>query len=202
MLLHMPARISFGSLFLPVFIGVLPGCTHFEYDIVQPPELVQHIGRDADAVFTRTPLLYRMRSYEDHLVIQVHNPTTQPITLLGGQSFLVDPQGQSRPLRTQTIGPQSFIKLILPPMPPDVAPAGPVIGFGLGAAYRAGPDVGLEYDQPILDRPRYYAAYDADMGYWTWEGESDVRLSLTLAMGNQPPFTQTFVFHRRKMSGG
>lgn len=178
-----------------------PGCARYEYDLVQPTQFAQHVGGNADAVVSQNPLIYRMRSYENHLVVQVQNPTGQPVQLLGGRSFVVDPQGQSHPLRTETIAPQSFIKLILPPIPPEVAPSGPVIGFGIGvgAAYHVRPAWDDPFGETPFDRPRYLAVDDTDTSYWTWDGETDVRLSLTFAVENQPPFTQAFVFHRRRM---
>jgi hypothetical protein len=106
------------------------GCGHYEYDVVEPPELRQHVGDNSDVVFSRSPLVYRLRSYENHLVIRIQNPTPQPVLLLGGQSYAVDPQGQSHPFPTQTIAPGSFIKFILPPVPPEPVPTGPTIGFG------------------------------------------------------------------------
>lgn len=183
-------------------LSTLSGCARYEYDIVQPADLAQHMGSDGDVVFARDPLLYRMRTYENHLVIQIHNPTTQPITLMGGQSFVVDPQGQSHPLRTRTIAPDAFIKLILPPEPPDLVPAGPTLGIGLdvGTVHPYGPGgmYGL-VDDPFWYTPRYYMAVDPEGAPWTWRDEGDVRLGLVFQRWNGPPFDQQFVFHRRKM---
>lgn len=173
------------------------GCAHYEYDIVGPPDLRQHVGDQADLVFSRSPLVYRLRSYENHLVIRIQNPTPQPIQLLGGQSYIVDPKGQSHPLSMVTIAPQAFIKLILPPVPPEPVPTGPAIGFGYMVADIESPALNPLWTDRWI-RPAYAAAGFAD-DYWTWEGEADVRASYTFRQGDQPPFTHAFVFHRRKV---
>lgn len=187
---------------LAALLAMSGGCARYEYDIVHPPEAAQHVGSERDAVVALNPLVYRMRSAENHLVIRIQNPTGDRILLLGAQSFVVDPYGESHPLRAQTIGPHSFVKLILPPIPPDVAPAGPSIEFGIGAgfggAYRYSYGYYEPFYDPLWDRPRYYAVYNAGE-YWHWTGESDVRLDLVFARDEQKPFTHEFVFHRRKM---
>lgn len=135
------------------------------------------------------------------MVIQIQNETPLPIQLLGGQSFVVDPEGQSHPLDEETIAPQSFIKLVLPPIVPEVTPVGPVIGFGLGISSIYGPGYDLSFENPLWVRPRYYASADVESRFWKWDGETNVRLSLTFGhVGSaEAPFTQAFVFHRRKM---
>src|SRR5262249_1093157 len=102
------------------------GCTHYEFDLVEPQNVATHIGTKADSVVALDPLEYRFRAYEDHLLVRVFNPTDDPIQLIGEQSSVVDPEQQSHPLRSATIEPHSFVKLILPP-PPPVA-----YGYGYG----------------------------------------------------------------------
>jgi hypothetical protein len=189
--------------FLALFAG---GCAHYEYDIVSPPEMAQHVGTKQPVVLSRPPLQYRLISYDDHLIVRIYNPTPDRIQLLGDESSVVDPQGQSHPLRSRMIAPNSFIKLILPPLAPEVAPYGPAIGFGLGFAY-ATPYWGMGFYDPLYDplweRPRYYAVYDANgTEYWIWSGQSDVRLTLVFRrdqQNQQKPFSQDFVLHRRRM---
>ena len=180
------------------------GCARYEYDIVRPPEAQQHVGGQRDTVVALDPLMYRMRSVENHLVVRIHNPTSDRIQLLGAESFVVDPHGESHPMRAQTIAPHSFIKLILPPPPPEVAPAGPSIQFGIGAGFGAAYPYSYGYFDPfydpVWDRPRYYAVYEPGGAfYWEWPGESDVRLNLVFQRDEQKPFSHEFVFHRRKM---
>ena len=178
---------------LAIAWSCLTGCAHYEFDLVDPPEFARHVG-DANAQrLTRDPLDYRMQSSEGHLVIKVFNPTNDTILLLGRLSSVVDPGGQSHPLLDQTIAPASFVKLILPPLRPQVTPTGPSIGIGVGVVgYRDAPG-------PYDDHPRYFAVYDAsDPLYWDWQGETDVKLTLVYRRGNDQ-FTQTFTFHRTKM---
>jgi hypothetical protein len=183
------------------------GCARYEYDLVHPQELAQHIGRDKTVEVTREPLNYRFRTVESRLVMQVYNPTTAPVRLLGDQSTVVDPRGQSHPSRGQSIAPGSFIKLIFPPLMPVVAPRGPVIGFGVMAIGSSGGYYRRRYVRggafgydPILDGPRYYSVYAADEGtYWEWEGEGEIRVLLVYQLGDQKPFTHEFVFRRKKV---
>src|SRR5205814_908677 len=78
----------------------------------------RHIGAKADQVVRVDPLEYRLRSYDNRLVLSIFNPTQDPITLAGDRSYVVDPKDQSHPLRSQTIAPNTFVRLILPPMRP------------------------------------------------------------------------------------
>ena len=176
------------------------GCSSYEYDIIQPTDLAQHVGCNSDVVITRGSLLYRFRSYESHLVIQIHNPTTQPITLMGGQSFVVDTQGQSHPVQTQTIGPEAYIKLILPPTPPEILAPGPGIGIELGMEriYPYGPGGYAPFDDPFLYTPPYLVAVGSNQESWEWTGQRQVQLGLSFWRGGAS-FEQGFVFRRRKI---
>src|SRR5579864_7156298 len=185
-----------------IALALLSGCAHYEYDLVRPADLAQHIGADYDVIVRLPPLEYRLRTVDDYLVMRIFNSTNDRIRLLGEQSVAVDPQGQSHPLRSRMIAPRSFIKLILPPPPPQVGPVGPSFGFGFGFGPRWGYGVGL-YDplyDPYWGYPRYYAPPDAAAPYyWTWSDQGDARLELTFQSGGQKPFAQRFLFHRRRM---
>jgi len=180
----------------------IPGCARYEYDILQPPDLARHIGTKSDIVVRQDPLEYRLRTVDNRLVMRIHNPTQDPIMLLGPQSSVVDPQGQSHPLRTQTIAPQSFIKLIFPPLRPRVERVGPSIGIGVGGTfggrYRRHYE-GVGYDQPFYDdEPRYLAVVDDDALYWDWRGQGQMRLTLVFDRGGQT-LRHQFVIGRKKM---
>jgi hypothetical protein len=199
------------------------GCAHYEYDLVQPPELARHVGR-SEAVVPVDPLEYRLRTVENRLVIHVVNPTDEPVTLIGPQSYVVSPNGQSHPLRPQTIAPHTFIPIILPPMRPYYYyPSGPTWGFGFGFVgvshmhhHRGGGHrgrggvfygAGVGYDDPYFygppppPPPPYYLSDDeADTVYWPWKGETDVRLHLVYQRGtNAKTFSDDFTFHRKKV---
>src|SRR5262245_32444388 len=96
---------------LPVIFLLLSiGCTHAEFDLTQPENLRTHIGTKDDAIVRLDPFEYRLRAYDDHLFIQVYNPTDEPIQLIGEQSAVVDPKGQSHRVRSATIAPKSYVK--------------------------------------------------------------------------------------------
>ena len=189
--------LAFGSL----------GCAKYEFDLVHPPELARHVGADKPVEVTLEPLTYRLRTYESRLVMDVRNPTNAPVKVLGDQSTVVDPRGQSHPLRTQTIAPGSYIRLVLPPLRPVVEPHGPVIGIGVsgyatsGAYYRHRYLHGGVYGyDAAFDGPRYYSVYDpGDAAYWEWDGEGEARVVLVYQQGDQKPFSHELVFRRKKV---
>ena len=183
-------------LVIPLFAAA--GCARYGYDVIRPPEFAGHAPGKTDYVFTRDPLEYHLRSIDSRLVIRIYNPTEDQITLLGGQSSAVDPDGQSHPMLTQTIAPEnSFIKLILPPPRPTYYRDGPTIGFGIGTVVSTRHGHHRIVDQ-FDDEPRYLTAYDdSNALYWDWKGESEVRLTLVYQRG-QENFTHDFVIRRIK----
>lgn len=188
-----------------VALSLLSGCAHYEFDLTDPPDLARHIGSKSDEIVRVDPLEYRLRAYENRLVMSIFNPTPDPITLMGDRSYVVDPAGQSHPLRSQTIAPNTYVRLILPPMRPGYYESGPTIGFGLGVgfssirAHRYGYRA-VGYDPFFYDEPRYYTYYDeSDNTYWTWEGQTPIRLHLAYQRAAQNAFAHDFTFHRRKM---
>ena len=193
-----------------VALSLLSGCAHYEYDLTNPPDLARHIGAKSDEIVRVDPLEYRLRTYENRLVMSVFNPTPDPITLMGDRSYVVDPAGQSHPLRSRTIAPDTFIRLILPPMRPGYYQSSPGIGIGFGVGYsrfyghRYGYRALGYYDPFFYDQPpRYYTYYDeSDNTYWNWEGQTPVRLHLVYfraGSNNREPFTHDFTFARKKM---
>jgi hypothetical protein len=132
-----------------------------------------------------------MQSAEGRLVIEIFNPTSDTILLLGRQSSVADPAGQSHPLADQTIAPGSFVKLILPPMRPQATPTGPSIGVGFSTG-------GSQADWDNNNWPRSVDAANADSTlYWDWDDEGDARLTLVFRRGNDQQFQHEFTFHRK-----
>jgi len=184
------------------------GCARYEYDLGHPPELAQHIGSDKPVELAVEPLRYLLQTADGYLVMRVYNETDAPVKLLGDQGYVVDPRGQSRPLRSQTIAQGSYIKLIFPPLPPRVQPYGPVFGIGVGVGVTSGGyyrqryvhGVPYGYD-PVLDGPRYYVVYQPGDStyYWDWPGEGEARVVLVYQRGEEKPFSHEFVFRRRKL---
>jgi hypothetical protein len=188
---------SLFALFVP---GWLVGCTTYEYEITQPVDLSQHIGGQEDATFRREPLEYRLRSVENRLVMRIYNHTPDSMTLVGERSFAVDESGQSHPLRTVTLAPQSFIKLILPPPPPVIERTGPSIGIGIGGGFGDARRRGYPYDPEygFYGGPRYFTVYDDHQFYWDWKGDTEVRLTLVFDRGGTT-FQHDYVIKRKKM---
>jgi hypothetical protein len=189
------------------FVFFLTGCYHYEYRIVSPPDFQRRIFADRELVVHRDPMEYRFLAEQDLLVIRIFNPTQEPIQLLGQQSSVVDPHGQSHPLLGQVIPPGAYIKLILPPMPRYEVVSAPhaSVGFGFGYGfhhhgYYGGWYAPIWYD-PGWDEPRYVAVYEPGQSYWRWDGPGDVRLILTLQRGPNQPVTHDWSFVRVKVSG-
>jgi hypothetical protein len=171
------------------------GCARYEYNIVSPENLRAHIGTNTDHVATLDPLTYRFRAVDNRLVIRIYNETQDSITLEGDRSTVVSPNGQSHPLRSQTIAPASFIKLIFPPIRPQFPPTGPTIGFGIGTRVDARGRGRAHGSDP----PKYLATYSPDEAlYWDWDGQTDVTATFAFRRADKP-FQHQFIFHRQKM---
>ena len=199
-------------LMLSVFAGGGGGCARYEFDVVEPQDLSQRVGK-GPVHLPVEPLVYHLRAAEGRLVMFVENPTGEPVKLLGDDSFVVDPDGRSHPLRSQTIAPRSNIKLIFPPVRPRLERVGPSIGIGVGVGYGRAFRRGYYgrhrrgYYDPFFydDHPRYYAVVDDGTTYWDWAGETDVRVTLVFEAGGTGAerrgdrITHRFVFHRVKV---
>lgn len=202
--LPLPTRRPGSLAMICALAGLLLGADgcQYEYDVVEPTQFAGHIGTRADYVVKRDPLEYRLITYESRLVLQAVNPTDDPISLLGDRSTLVDPHDQSHPLRSQTIAPHSFIKLILPPMRPQPQPYGPTIGFGVtaGAGYNGRPtNYRTGYGPtPPMAGPQYDSVVDDNALYWDWDGQTTVQLTLVFERSGHV-FSDVFVFKRAKV---
>jgi len=181
---------------LPALLLLVVGCTRYEYDITRPADLAMHVGTKQDAIAARAPLEYRLLTVENRLVMRIYNQTDDTIQLVGERSSIVDPDGQSHPLRSQPMAPQSFIKLILPPYRPTFQRTGPTFGIGVGTY--VGDRRGGYYDDPFYDEPQYLTVYDDSALYWEWSGEGEIRLTLVFTR-KEETFNQEFVIRRVKM---
>jgi hypothetical protein len=162
------------------------GCAHYEFDIVQP--LPSHVARHSETHISIDPMVYRMRSIGGRLVIWIENPKSDPIVLVGRRSVAIDPWGVSHPLEEQTIAPGSFIKLTIPPQPPNgQAPPPPPNGPFSST------------DQPGYIRPNGYGGTSPvaaeSLRYWDWNDESEIQMNLVFQRGDKT-FTQTFLVRR------
>jgi hypothetical protein len=209
------ASIAIFALFVCIISGA-GGCAKYEYDLVEPREMSRHVGRSVDAVVDIDPFTYRLRSVDNRLVMRVYNNTDESIELLGDKSTVVDPDGQSHPLRSQAIAPKSFIKLIFPPPRPQVYDSsGPTFGVGVGYGMRVDaipgpPPDGLPdrrdfhtlyplWEPYFRDEPRYISVVDeSDTYYWNWKGVGESRVNLVYRRG-EGEIRHAFVFRRVKM---
>jgi hypothetical protein len=94
----------------------LCGCATYQYRITQPAPGGTVTNKQPVALHY-DPLDYHFSTYENHLVMNIANPTDDRIGLQGGRSFVVDPKGESHPLRDRVIAPHSFTRMLLPPIP-------------------------------------------------------------------------------------
>ena len=175
------------SAIILALLGLLSGCAQHEFDLMEPADLAERVGRDQPTIIERSPLNYRLQAAEGRLVMSIRNPSDQPVVLLGEQSYVVDPKGQSRPLPTQTIAPGSFIKLILPPLRDPRAEPGFGIGIGVGVS-TAGP----REDAPVLLSTQNVGPY------WSWRDGTPVRMRLAFRRGDQT-FEHEFTFRRVRL---
>ena len=188
-----------------LLLAVTGGCAHYEYDVVQPPELARHVGTKQWTSFQRDTLEYRLRTSDDRLVMLIYNRGERTVKLSGSDSAAVDPGGESHPLQSRTVPRDSYVKLILPPPLPQVHSYGPTMGFGVGVGYAHGYGGpyrdGFGYGSGMYDdvHPGYYSVYDPnDRTYFSWSGDSDLRLLLTFQEDAGKGFRHEFVLRRRK----
>ena len=192
------------ALFILAAATLLGGCATYEYDLTAPSEFARHIPRKVDAVVTREPFEYKMQSVDNRLVIRIYNQTDDQIQLLGERSSIVDPDGQSHPLRGGPIAPHSFLKLIIPPPRPRVYESNPTFGVGVGVGVGSYHNTHHHHpyyhsNDPLDDYPRYIAVYDDnDTRYWDWKGEGEARLNLVFQHGDKE-IRQEFTFRRGKV---
>jgi hypothetical protein len=126
------------------------------------------------------PLEYTLVREHDRLAMQINNPTEDRIALLGYRSYVVDPQGESQPIRDRILAPRSFARLILPPVPfsyavPDYWGYGPGWGWTYpGSWYDPfwGPGIGW-WGPPPMSYYQLLTVYD-----WQWK-TGPARLRLT-----------------------
>src|SRR5688572_22465805 len=186
-------RKNFGVIIISS-LALLCGCARYEYDLIHPPELRRHVGEKADEVIRLEPLEYKLRSVDNRLVIRVYNRGDVPLLLLGEQSVVVAPDGESHPLRGRTIPPGSFVKLIFPPLRPRFERGGPTFGVGVGVGVSRDRYHGVggahDYPSPYSDEPEYYTMYEpSEALYWDWHGETDARAILVYARTGAPAAT-------------
>jgi hypothetical protein len=189
--------MRFVTLPLILLLCVAAGCANYEFDVVRPQDSAKHVGKSEDAIVKLDPLEYRLRTIDGRLVIRIFNPTDDNVSLLGDRSSVVAPDGQSHPLQSQSIAPNSYGKLILPPQRPQIERTGPSFGIGFGTVIGDRRRFNtLQGD--TFDEPRYFTIVDDSNLYWNWDGESQVRIRLFYDR-NGRNFSDEMVIARKKM---
>lgn len=182
------------TLIAVLLMGALAaGCARYEYDIVQPPELARHIGKEQVSI-DQPPLRFHLLSYDSRLVLRIENTSDEPVLLLAEQSWIVIPDGESLPLQQQTIAPGAFVKLILPPLRTRYERRGPTIGIGFGVSSGGSVGTGVGVGTPL--RTRTYVREEE--AWWDWEADEEVRMRLVFEHQGET-ISQSFTFVRRKM---
>jgi hypothetical protein len=131
----------------------------------------------------------------------ITNPTGDRIVMLGTRGFAVDPRGESHPIHDRIIGPHSYSRMLVPPVPftyayPDYWAYGPGWGWGfVGSWYDPmwGPWYGPGFwGPPPISYNQLLTVYD-----WEWK-EGPVRLRLTYERAGKT-FEHDFEFLRERM---
>ncbi len=168
------------------------GCTTYQYRVVKPASGAPPVAEQPVTIHY-DPLDYRLYKYRDHLAMHVTNPTDDRIVLLGNRSYVIDPPGESHPIRDRVIGPHSFTRFLLPPIPftyayPDYWAWGPGWGWGWGwyDPFWGGPGW---WGPPPMTYQQVITAYD-----WRWK-TGPARLKLTYQRGDKV-FEHDFEFVR------
>ncbi len=156
---------------------IVTGCRTYVYRVVQPPGVPTVV--DHPVALHYDPLDYELVRSHDRLLILITNPTADRLALIGNRSFVVDPRGESHPLRGQVLGPHSYARLSLPPPPvlvayPDYWSWGWGMGWGPGWYDPFwGPFYGAYWGPPPVSYSRIITPFD-----WSWkEGAARVRLT-------------------------
>lgn len=198
---HAPTKslaiASFSTLLLAAF--ALAGCAKYQFELVEPAQHANVITRDEPVDVHIDPLVYVLREYDRQLVIRIINENDEPATIHGERSYVVDPEGETHPLRGGTIAPSSFITFGVPPIARYYR-SGPQFGFGVGVGTSF--NVRQHHHHHHYHDPFYYSRFDYAAWYyevptWRWK-TGDVRLRLVGTVGEQP-FDHEFLFTRLRV---
>lgn len=184
-----------------LLVPLFGGCTQYQYELTQPRELAQPLSGKSAVDVPIEPLTYELQIADNRLVMQIHNDADEAIKLVGDDSYVVDPEGESHPLQSTTIAPQSSAKLILPPQQLIERQRSPVFGFGVGVGFSSAYPLRRGYWNSALDEvdaPRYYAVEDGGTRFWEWKGEGAIRMRLTYERGEKR-WHHELQFSRRKV---
>ena len=174
--------MKIGVLLIPLLAAVtlLCGCQSYQYRVVQPPGVPQPI-LDQPVSLNYDPLEYRFVRRHDRLAMRIFNPTDDAISLQGARSFVIDPEGETHPMHGRIIGPHSYTRMVLPPIPMQITSYsywGPGVGWGgwgpgWGPGWGWGWGWGADWYPPEAWTTEIRTQYD-----WNWH-LGPARLQLT-----------------------
>ena len=175
-------------------LSLLAGCAKYQYELVEPARFAQVIPKDREAAIEIDAVDYRFIEDERVLVILIYNNFDDPMTIRGEHSYVVDPFGETHPLRGGTIAPHSYISMVFPPMAAVYRRSGgPRFSFGFGTT--------LQHHHHSHFHGYYYEPYwveyvvVAEPGmYWPWK-EGEIALRLAFQQG-ESTFDHQFRFRR------
>ncbi len=189
-------KLNFLLLFLVASLTWVTGCASYDYQIVEPASLTHRIT-DQPVTVSYEPLQYSMSRYKDRLGMTIINPTAERVTLRGDRSYVIDPRGESHPVRGRTLGPRSYSAMLWPPVPASGTMVYP--GFygpgwwGWGPYPYPGYWGGFypDYYGPTTSYYQIYTPFD-----WKWkEGQAHMHLSYEQ---NGRHFDHDFVILRQR----
>ncbi|HZV33248.1 MAG TPA: hypothetical protein VFB72_01625 [Verrucomicrobiae bacterium] len=169
--------------FLALALALLTGCVSYEYRVIKPVTPVSRIT-DQPVTIMYEPLEYRLSRYQDRLGMTIINSTADQINLRGDRSFVVDPRGETHPVRGRLIAPQSYAAMLWPARPEG----GPVMRPAVTPFWD--PFWGFNYG-PGFTVYNVHSPFD-----WNWgEGQARIRLSYEQ---NGRNFFHDFVIDRQR----
>jgi hypothetical protein len=181
----------------------LSACSVYEYDVLKPDALSGRAATAQPLVAQLDGLEYRLQSIENRLVVKIFNQSDVPVSVLSPQSTVVDPAGQSRPVRPVTIQPGSFARIILPPIRPEfrsTSGSSLSVGASSGGGYYGGAGLRRSDFGHTDFEPTDYRLVDGGEQYWDWKGQSEARLILVYQPdGSAQPFTHRLHLKRIKV---
>jgi hypothetical protein len=178
---------------------LLPGCASYHYFITEPSNLAQQVP-EKPVRLERSPLGYQFSETDKRLAIAVSNPTDNAVAINDKKSFIVDPAGQTHPIKAGNIAPRSYITFILPPEE-RVVRASPAFGFGVGVGHVGYPlSSTAGFYSPLYGPHSYYYHDESETPIWRWkEGPVRLRLSFDAQGSTTNSFEQDWTFERRKI---
>lgn len=123
-------RVGFVRYCIALVAVVLAGCSTARFEVIDPPGMVHAIDGSSDVVGAAHGIVYHARVIDNLVVFRIENTTAEQLEL--SHSVLIDPGGVQRPMEDQPLPAGSFVKLILPPPPPDPT-GGPMISIDLSS---------------------------------------------------------------------